>query len=422
MMNPKAEIITIGDEILIGQTIDTNSAWLGDKLSQLGIPVSRIISISDQPTEIRSALSDSMTRAQLVLITGGLGPTNDDRTKKTLADFFGSGLVISEEVLSDVERLLSSRNIPVSQLNRDQALVPHNCRVVRNPSGTAPGMWFEKNGCVVISMPGVPYEMKAMMEHSILGDLSQHFNTPPVIHKTIMTTGIAESRLAAHIRSWEDHLPEGFSLAYLPSPGIVKLRITAKGPDTKKIQSTMAQLVKDLLPLIAEWHFGFDDQPLEQVTGEILKSRGLTISTAESCTGGTIASLLTSIPGSSAYFKGSVVAYSNEIKETLLRVNSQTIMEYGAVSREVVEQMAVEARRIFNTDYSVAVSGIAGPDGGTTDKPVGTVWIAVAGPVSVETSKFNMGEHRGRNISKSALAALNMLRTMVLRDTTSDEK
>jgi nicotinamide-nucleotide amidase len=417
-MNPKAEIITIGDEILIGQTIDTNSAWLGDNLSQLGIPVSRIVSISDQPDEIRSALADSMGRAKLVLVTGGLGPTNDDRTKKTLADFFGSTMIVNPDVLADIEKLLTSRNIAVSQLNRDQALVPHNCRVIRNPSGTAPGMWFEQKGCVVISMPGVPYEMKAMMEHTLLKAISEYFNTPPIIHKTIMTTGIAESRLAAHIKNWEDQLPDGFSLAYLPSPGIVKLRITARGNDTEAVRARMDQLVQGLLPLISDWHFGFDDRPLEQVTGDLLTSSGLTVATA----GGTVASLLTSIPGSSAYFKGSVVAYSNDIKESLLRVNKTTLAEHGAVSREAVEEMAASARDIFQTDYSVAVSGIAGPDGGTNEKPVGTVWIAVAGPTSVESSRFSMGEHRGRNITKSALAALNMLRIMVLNDATRVKK
>jgi nicotinamide-nucleotide amidase len=420
-MNPTAEIITIGDEILIGQTIDTNSAWIGDKLSQIGLPVRRIISISDQPEEIIAALTESLARASLVLITGGLGPTNDDRTKKTLAGFFGSKMIVNEQVLEDVEKLLSSRNIVVSQLNRDQALVPHNCRVIRNPNGTAPGMWFEHDGSVAISMPGVPYEMKAMMEQTILPALAHHFKTPPIIHKTIMTTGIAESRLAAVIKKWEENLPQGFSLAYLPSPGIVKLRITGRGQDTNAVNSRMESLVESLLPLISDWHFGFDDQPLEQVTGQLLKHYGLTVSTAESCTGGTIASLLTSIPGSSAYFRGSVVAYANDIKEKLLHVNPQSIATYGAVSREVVEKMAIEARKVFTTDYSVAVSGIAGPEGGTAEKPVGTVWIAVAGPGSVESKMFNMGEHRGRNISKSALAALNMLRVMVLRDATDTE-
>jgi len=416
-MNPIAEIITIGDEILIGQTIDTNSAWIGEHMSMIGIPVKRIISISDNPAEIGLTLTDSMSRADVVLITGGLGPTNDDRTKATLAEYFGSVLVEDKVVLNDIHRMFSGLNYPVTPVNDAQAMVPHNCRVIRNPQGTAPGMWFEKGGRVVVAMPGVPFEMKAIMQEVLLL-LADSFRTPAIMHKTIMTTGIGESKLASMLTAWEAALPGNFSLAYLPSPGMVKLRITGTHGDKKALTDQMGSLVESLVSVVGEFHFGFDEVSLEEEVGRMLTQQEWSVSTAESCTGGSVARLITRIPGSSAYFKGSLVAYANEIKMKFLDVSESMLKEDGAVSQIVVEQMAKSCRILFNTDFSVAISGIAGPDGGTISKPVGTTWIAVAGK-SREISKcFHFGEHRERNVVRATLAALNMLRTEIMKETT----
>ncbi len=417
-MNPVSEIITIGDELLIGQTIDTNSAWMGENMARIGLPVKRITSISDEPSEIRSALDESMKRADVILITGGLGPTNDDRTRNTLGDFFNSRFIFHEGVFADIVKRLTLLNVPVIDINRDQALVPDNCRVIRNPNGTAPGMWFERDQTIVISMPGVPYEMIGMMEATILPALREYFQAPEVIFKTIMTAGVAESVLSDRIQSWEDSLPDGFSLAYLPSPGTVKLRITAKGSDTEAVKIKMDQLLKQLIGMIPDWIYGFDEETLPEAIGKLLLSHKLTLATAESCTGGTIASLITGVRGSSAWYRGSVVAYSNDIKETLLAVPGNLIDAHGAVSREVVEMMADHVRKKMGAGYAIAVSGIAGPDGGSKEKPVGTVWIAVSGPKTTESKLFMMGDHRGRNILKASLAALNMLRIKVLKDAT----
>lgn len=416
-MNPIAEIITIGDEILIGQTIDTNSAWIGENMSMIGIPVNRIISVSDCPEEIRLALADSMDRADVVLITGGLGPTNDDRTKTTLADFFQSGLIENSEVLIDILQLLKMRNVPVSALNRAQAMVPANCRVIRNLNGTAPGMWFERNGKIAVSMPGVPYEMKSMMSDSILAMLAERFKTPLILHKTIMTTGIAESRLASLLEDWERMIPGQFSLAYLPSPGMVRLRISGTGHDRALLEEKMAELTGSLVALVGEYHFGYDDISMEETVGHLLAERHLSVSTAESCTGGCIARLITRIPGSSGWYRGSIVAYANDIKMKYLDVPESMLLEHGAVSQPVVEQMAKSCLSHFDAGFCVATSGIAGPDGGTVSKPVGTTWIAVASRKGVCSQCFQFGEHRERNIVKASLAALNMLRLEVLKET-----
>jgi nicotinamide-nucleotide amidase len=416
-MNPVSEIITIGDEILIGQTIDTNSAWIGDQMSMIGIPVKRIISISDSPAEIKSALADSMKRADVVLLTGGLGPTNDDRTKATLAEFFGSELIEDKIVLDDINQLWQVRNIPVSALNRAQAMVPGNCRVMRNSQGTAPGMWFEKDGKVVVSMPGVPYEMISIMETSVLSLLSAHFKTPVILHKTIMTTGIPESKLAARLVDWEKAIPENFSLAYLPSPGMIKLRITGTGENRTDLEARMAQLTLSLVEMVKDEHFGYDDISLEEKIGQMLTEGRLSVSTAESCTGGSIAKLITRIPGSSAYFKGSIVAYANNIKVKYLDVSDEMLNDHGAVSQQVVERMAKSCLLHFETDFSIATSGIAGPDGGSDSKPVGTTWIAVAGRRGVVSECFHFGKHRERNIVRASYAALNMLRIEILKET-----
>ncbi|NLO67582.1 MAG: competence/damage-inducible protein A [Bacteroidales bacterium] len=414
--NPIAEIIAIGDEILIGQTVNTNSAWIGQRMSEAGIPVKRAIVISDDPTEIAASLEEALQRADIVLITGGLGPTRDDLTKNTLAQFFGSTLVRDDQVTQDILKLLASRNVPMIDLNLDQALVPNNCRVIRNANGTAPGMWFEKDQQVIVSMPGVPYEMKVMMDEQVIPALLSAFKVPAIVRKTIMTTGIPESKLAASIADWELSLPEGVSLAYLPSPGIVKLRLSVSGENQMKLRQLINNLADQLVTIIPEAVFGYDDLTLEEVVGVLLRERKQTVATAESCTGGTLASLITRVPGSSDYYKGSIVAYANEIKTTFLKVPGEMIQAHGAVSCEVVERMATNIRDIFAGDYAVAISGIAGPAGGTTDKPVGTTWIGVASDDGVKSACYQMGEHRERTIHKAALAGLNLLRLSILKD------
>jgi nicotinamide-nucleotide amidase len=414
--NPIAEIIAIGDEILIGQPVNTSSAWLGKRMSEAGIPVKRAIVISDDPTEIAASLEEALQRADIVLITGGLGPTRDDLTKNTLAQFFGSTLVRDDQVTQDILKLLASRNVPMIDLNLDQALVPNNCRVIRNANGTAPGMWFEKDQQVIVSLPGVPYEMKVMMDEQVIPALLSAFKVPAIVRKTIMTTGIPESKLAASIADWELSLPEGVSLAYLPSPGIVKLRLSVSGENQMKLRQLINNLADQLVTIIPEAVFGYDDLTLEEVVGVLLRERKQTVATAESCTGGTLASLITRVPGSSDYYKGSIVAYANEIKTTFLKVPGEMIQAHGAVSCEVVERMATNIRDIFAVDYAVAISGIAGPAGGTTDKPVGTTWIGVASDDGVKSACYQMGEHRERTIHKAALAGLNLLRLSILKD------
>lgn len=404
-----AEIITIGDELLIGQVIDTNSAWMAEQLNVIGIKVHQITSISDDQQHILTTLKEASERAQLILITGGLGPTKDDITKQTLCNFFDTSLVFSETAYANVEKLFSARGVAVTELNRLQAMVPANCRVVSNPNGTAPCMWFEKNGCIYISMPGVPFEMKAIMEEEIIPQLLNKLNRV-IIHRTILTEGVGESHLASLIEPWEDSLPSFVKLAYLPQPGMVRLRLTAYGTDRKVLQDAVSKAEKELYPYAGNFIFGFDNDTMESVVGQLLRSKGMTLSTAESCTGGTIAQLITSIAGSSDYFKGSIVAYSNEIKEQFLGVPHKVIEEYGAVSEQTVIAMAEGIRNYFATDFAIAVSGIAGPGGGTAEKPVGTTWIAIATPNETIARKFLLGDHRGRNIRKASMAALNMLR------------
>ena len=404
-----AEIITIGDELLIGQVIDTNSAWMAEQLNLAGIRVHQITSISDNQQHILTTLREAGNRAQLILVTGGLGPTKDDITKQTFCKYFDSPLVFSEAAYKNVEKLFAARGIAVTELNRLQAMVPADCTVIANRNGTAPGMWFEKEGCIYVSMPGVPFEMKAMMEEEIIPRLMNKLNQV-ILHRTILTEGIGESILAALIEPWEDALPPFIKLAYLPQPGMVRLRLTASGTDRNILQQAIQKAEKDLLPLAGKYIFGYDNDTIESVVGDLLRKKGMTLSTAESCTGGNIAQLITSIAGSSDYFKGSVVAYANEIKEQLLGVPHQVLAENGAVSEQTVIHMARGARSQFKTDYAIAVSGIAGPGGGTAEKPVGTTWIAVATPTEIVAQKFLFGDHRGRNIRKASVAALNMLR------------
>jgi nicotinamide-nucleotide amidase len=408
------DIITIGDEILIGQIVDTNSAWMAKKLNDEGINVRQISSISDDPGHIVEAFNESSLKVKLVLVTGGLGPTKDDKTKDTICDYFGTKLVHDPSVLKNVEELLSKRGIALNRLNRDQALVPASSRVFENKLGTAPGLLLEKNGCTFIFMPGVPFEMKYLMEFEILPYLRENFQTSTIYHRTVLTQGLPESMLAEKISAWEDALPPYIKLAYLPSPQGVRLRLSARGKAQSSMEADVAGQVVELQKLIAPNIYGFDDESPAASIGKIMTERGWTVSTAESCTGGAIARLFTENPGSSAYFKGSIVAYSNDIKTKLLNVEAELLQNHGAVSREVVEKMALESCKQLESDFSIATSGIAGPGGGTEEKPVGTVWIAVAGMGNVTSQQFNFGNDRERNIIRTGQNALFMLRKLII--------
>ncbi len=406
----QAEIITIGDEILIGQIVDTNSAWMGQQLNKIGVEVYQIRSISDSKEHIFEALSTLHTDTKFVFITGGLGPTNDDITKNTLTEYFGTKLVFNEDLYKDIEKLFDAIGREVTNLNRMQAEVPESCYPIRNPNGTAPGMWFNEGGVQYISMPGVPYEMKAIMADFVIPKIIAEYDTPFIIHRTVLTQGIPESYLAETLEKWEGSLPSFIKLAYLPSAGTVRLRLSARGTDEDVLNTALNEQIALLQPLIGDAIFGYHDDKLEEVVGEMLKQQGKTLSTAESCTGGYIAHQITSVPGSSAYFMGAVVSYDNTVKHGSLDVSEKDLLEFGAVSEQVVRQMALGVQKKMNTDYAIATSGIAGPDGGTEEKPVGTVWIAIATPNDVITKKFQFGKSRERNIKKTALMALDMLR------------
>jgi len=409
-----AEIITIGDELLIGQVIDTNSAWIGQKLNDIGIKVYQITSVSDNENHILSALKDAKERADIILITGGLGPTKDDITKYTLCKFFKSNLRFDEDVFMQVEKLFKARGRTVTEVNRKQAEVPEKCDVIPNSQGTAPGMWFDVKGKIFVSMPGVPYEMKSMMEETVLPKLKKLFSGGAIVHKTIWFQGIGESFLSDMIEKWELALPPNLKLAYLPSAGILRLRLTATGSDEKQLHQKIKQEVEKLSALAGEFIFGEDDDTLEKLTAKLLTDRKLTISTAESCTGGYIAHRITTVPGSSAYYMGSVVAYDNSIKENFLDINPSLIEKYGAVSEEVVIDMAKAVKSKFKTDFAIACSGIAGPSGGSDEKPVGTVYLAIAHQKGIFAKKLLLGTERERIIRETALHALNNLRKILL--------
>ena len=410
------EIITIGDELLIGQVVDTNSAWMAQRLNEIGIKVKQISSVSDDESHILKALYEASLRADIILITGGLGPTKDDITKKTLCKYFKTGLKFDEESFKIIESIFISRGRQVTPINRLQAEVPENCTVLHNYQGTAPGMWFEQNEKIYISMPGVPSEMKGLMEKIVIPKIKERFPLVPIIHKTILTQGIGESYLSDLISSWEDNLPSHIKLAYLPAAGMVRLRITAKGVDEEALLKEVNAEALKLKALIGEYIYGYENDRLEGLIGRLLRDQKKTISTAESCTGGFIAHKITSIPGSSEYYIGSIVAYANEIKVNELDVDFHIFEKYGAVSEEVVKSMASNVRKKFKTDYSIACSGIAGPDGGTTDKPVGTVWIAVSNAEKTITRKLQLGTNRERVILETAQHTLNVLRKMLIHE------
>lgn len=410
----KAEIITIGDEILIGQITDTNSSWLGQELGKAGIAVVHRTSVSDDAVAIQLALDAASERAELILLTGGLGPTKDDVTKKTLASYFDCSLVQNEAVLKWVTEIFKSRNLPMIESNIQQAMVPDCCEVLFNKNGTAPGMWFQRNGIVYVSMPGVPFEMKSMFTDEVLPRLKKQFSLPVILHRTILTCAIGESFLARKIAGWEDALPTHIKIAYLPSVGQVRIRLSGAGSDQNKLAGELQSQIDKLYQIAGRYIFGEEDDTLSQVIGRLLNERHQTLSTAESCTGGYIAHQITSVPGSSGYFMGSVVCYDNRIKTDLLGVEPEILETDGAVSEACVKQMAVQIRRIMKTDFAIATSGIAGPGGGTPEKPVGTVWIAIASEQKILTSLFKLGNNRERTIQHTAIQALDMLRRMIL--------
>ncbi len=413
----KAFIISIGEEMLIGQTVNTNAAWMASALNDVGVEVDEIRVITDEREAIQRTLKDGTERCSLVLVTGGLGPTRDDVTRDVLCHFFESDLVLNQQVLEDITQYLKDRGRVVSELNRDQAMVPDKANVLRNPFGTAPGFWFSAGKTHCIAMPGVPYEMKEMMSKQVLPALEEMGREQYILHKTVLTHGIGESDLARLLSGWEDSLHEDIQLAYLPSTGIVKLRLTAKGKSMERLEQMVEAEVDKLRKLIPEYIWGYDDDTLEGVVGNLLKEKGQTLSTAESCTGGYIAHRITGVPGSSAYYAGSVVAYENRIKEEMLQVDHGLLQTHGAVSRETAESMAKGIRNKLKTTYGIGVTGVAGPQGGTEEKPVGTVWVAVATPGDEVTSKkYQFGDKRERNIIRAANAALALLRSLLMNN------
>lgn len=405
-----ASIITIGDELLIGQTVDTNSAWMAQQLNDAGIWVQRRVAVGDEKEAIVRALAEEGGRSHIILITGGLGPTADDITKPVLCEYFGGSLVRDEATYQRVMHMFESRGLPVLQRNVDQSLVPDVCTVLTNQRGTAPGMWFEKNNRIYVSMPGVPFEMKGLMEEEVLPRLQEQFTTPAVLHHTLITTGMGESFVAERLKGFESHLPPHIKLAYLPSYGLLKLRLTTTAPDKITAAAEMTGEFHKLRELVKDILVTDQDVPMSIVISNILKEKGLTIGTAESCTGGNIAAQITANAGSSQYFKGSVVSYSNEIKMNVLGVQKSTLDRFGAVSEETVREMAAGALKVLGTDCVIAVSGIMGPDGGSDEKPVGTVWIAAGGIKGIVAKQYHFRYDRARNIDMTCVAAMNELR------------
>jgi len=409
----RAEIITIGDEILIGQIVDTNSAWMAQRLNNIGIKVKQISSVSDDREHILKSLAEAASRADIILITGGLGPTKDDITKKTLAEYFNVGMIEDAATLANVTRIFARNNRPLLDINKAQALVPQNCQVIINNNGTAPGMWFENDGKVYVSMPGVPFEMMYMMEELVIPKLTVAFKLPVIIHKTLLTAGEGESFLAKRIADIEDKLPEHIKLAYLPKLGQVRLRLSGYSSNNAGLEQEIELFASEIKERVSDILVATEDIPLEKAIVNLIKSKGLTLSVAESCTGGYIAHLLTQHAGASKVFAGGAVVYSNALKQQMLGVKSQTLNDFGAVSEETVVEMLNGALKNFNTDLAIAVTGIAGPDGGTQDKPVGTVWIAVGSINNRALKKFTFGSKRLQNIERSAAAAFSMLNTLL---------
>ncbi len=406
----KAEIITVGDEILIGQIVDTNSAWLAARLEEEGITVTRILTVGDFASEIEEAVNGALSRAELTVVTGGLGPTRDDITKSTLARLFGCGMTLHEETLRRNERMFAARGIPMNELNRSQAMLPQCCTPLPNPNGTAPGMWFERNGRTLVSLPGVPFEMKGIVNDTLVPMLRSRFGPRRIVHRTAITFGLAESSLAERIAPWEDTLPQWLHLAYLPSPSQIRLRLSAYDVDEAEAVGEINRCFAELEKLIPQYVAGYGSDTLASVTAALLKEKGATLAVAESCTGGALSAAFTAVPGASDYFLGGVVAYSNEVKVKTLGVSPQTLERRGAVSEPTALEMAEGVRRLCGSDYALATTGIAGPSGGTPEKPVGTVWIAAAGPQGTLARRVVYGRLRAQNIERFTAAAVNMLR------------
>lgn len=410
----KASIITIGDELLIGQVIDTNSAWMAQQLNKAGIPVARRVAVGDVWDEIWNALDEESKQAQIILITGGLGPTSDDITKPLLCKYFGGKLIVDEGAKQNVINIFTKLNRPIIERNLLQAEVPDVCTVIENKRGTAPGMWFTKGETIFVSMPGVPHEMKGMMEDYVIPQLSKLFKLPAIVHRTLLTAGVGESFLAELIKDFEAALPPQIKLAYLPNYGMVRLRLSTSGFDKAAIEKEITAQFDQLQNLVKDYLVTAEDEPLENVVGKLLLAKNKTMCTAESCTGGYIAHLLTSIAGSSVFYDGSVVSYSYGAKEDLLGVDHQTLLNKGAVSEEVVTHMAKGALQNIKSNYVIAVSGIMGPGGGMPEKPVGTVWVAIGNSQKIETQKLHFRFDRARNIQLTAATALNLLRKFIL--------
>ncbi len=403
-----AGIIIIGDEILIGQVVDINSSWISREMNKIGFRTETVITVGDDGKSISDAIDRCLEVADVVFMTGGLGPTKDDITKKVICEKFGTELVLNEAVLANVAEMLGRRGIALTENNRGQALVPATATVINNAVGTAPGIMMERNGKLLFSMPGVPFEMRYLVEHEIIPLIKKHYNLKPVFHKTLLLTGIAESILAEKISDWEDSLAKNVRLAYLPAYSSIRLRLSVYQPDDTT-ESYINAKVEELKRIVPENIIAYEDIKLEELVGKLLKDRHCTVATAESCTGGKVASLITSVSGSSEYYKGSVVSYCNEVKADVLGVSRADLEKYGAVSSTVAEQMASGVRRLLKTDYAVATTGIAGPTGGSEEKPVGTVWIAVATPTKVVSRKYVFGKDRSINIERFAASALSML-------------
>lgn len=412
----KAEIITIGDEILIGQIVDTNSQWIATELNKIGVSVYQISSIQDEKAHILSALKEAEQRVDIVIITGGLGPTKDDITKHTIAQYFNDSLVLNNDVVSHIQQLFKKNNIPFGELNRQQGLIPTKATYLKNELGTAPGMWFFENETVFVSLPGVPYEMKGLVLDAVLPKITQQFKLPFIIHQTIMTYGQGESAIAERIEDWEDNLPKFIKLAYLPSYGGVRLRLSAKGDNKKILEDGLSSEIEKLNCIISDIIIGFaDGETIEKAVGALLKQRNKTICTAESLTGGKIASTLVSVEGASAYFKGGIIAYSAALKEQLLKVDKELINKFSVVSEEVAKSMAENARKILQTDFAIAVTGNAGPTVDHNSNEVGLVYIAIASENGVICHKFNFGQPRIKVILRTVNKALEILQKELLK-------
>lgn len=412
-------LINIGDELLIGQVVNTNAAFIGQQMAAAGYPMTETLTIGDDGDTIRQSIENAFTKTNVVILTGGLGPTRDDITKKVLCDIFHRDLVIDEKTLKQVTDMFAARGMELTETNRQQAAVPEGCTVLTNPLGTAPGMWIEEEGKILIALPGVPFEMEKLIRDEVLPRLLATQNERNLIrYRVLQCTGISESNLSDKLTEYEDQLPANLKLAYLPRPGVIRLRLTGEGSDEVALNKVLDEQFEKLQFVAGEYAFAADDIEIQEVIGRLLANGDKKIATAESCTGGYIAHLITSVPGSSNYFEGSLVSYSNDVKRDLLNVREDNLKRRGAVSEQVVSDMALNCMGLFDVDYTIAVSGIAGPDGGTVEKPVGTVWIAVATPIRLVTKEFHFGNRTGRKqiVERAAQAALNMLRIEIEKD------